>query len=100
METLPDDELEAMAADTAELIGGSIDEVNMDAIRLHEAAVLVMERPSLCPFCSMLWDQAEAERIIAARDMAGYAEWLAETAALPVNRPGDELGQRGRGSTS
>ena len=68
--------------------------VNHEAVRLHAAAIDLMEKPQLCPFCSMMWDQAEAERLLTARDHDGYAEWLEETIALPVNATGPDLGQR------
>ena len=93
--SIPEDELHKIVERASDFAGGDRD-VNMEAIALHEAAITLMERPQMCPFCSMLWDQAEAERLMNAGDSAGYAEWIRETMALPVNAEGDDFGDRPR----
>jgi hypothetical protein len=69
--------------------------VSEEAVRLQAAAADMMTRPHVCPFCGMMWDQEEAEKLLTIGDGAAYHEWLHETVALPVNERGPNLGQRG-----
>lgn len=88
----------ARAARKAKQFAGSTLPINWTAVMAHEEALHSMERPTLCPCCSFLWDKAEAECVMQIGPEA-YRAWLHRTLALPANEVGDDLGQRGEPAT-